>query len=126
MRAFAANPQDEAAVATLRGNYSYVGKIGTTCVATMISGGHAQNALPQRATANINCRIFPGHTKEAIAAELASVIGIPEVKITDVTGEDSISAPASPMRPDFVAAAQKAMHLINPGLPIFPSQASAA
>jgi carboxypeptidase PM20D1 len=126
MRAFAANPQDEAAVATLRGNYSYVGKIGTTCVPTMISGGHAQNALPQRATANINCRIFPGHSKEAIAAELASVIGMPEVKISDVTGEDSISAPASPMRPDFVKAAEKAMHRINPGLPIFPSQASGA
>ena len=126
MRAFAANPQDEAAIATLRGNYSYVGKIGTTCVPTMITGGHAQNALPQRATANINCRIFPGHSKESIAAELHSAIGMPEVKITDVTGEDSISAPASPMRPDFVAATQKAMHLINPGLPIFPSQASGA
>ena len=126
MRAFAANPDDAAAAATLRASPSYVGKIGTTCVATMINGGHAQNALPQRATANINCRIFPGHSKESIAAELQSAIGMPEVKITDVTGEDSISAPASPMRPDFVGAVEKAMHLINPGLPIFPSQASGA
>ncbi len=126
MRAFAANPQDEAAVAALRGNYSTVGKIGTTCVPTMITGGHAQNALPQRATANINCRIFPGHSKEAIAAELRAAIGDPDIKLSDVTGEDSISAPASPMRADFVAATQKAMHLINPGLPIFPSQASGA
>ena len=126
MRAFAANPQDQAAVSTLRGNYSYVGKIGTTCVPTMIDGGHAQNALPQRAVANINCRIFPGHSKMSIAAELTAAIGMPEVKLSDVTGEDSISAPASPMRPDFIAAAEKAMHLINPGLPIFPSQASGA
>ena len=126
MRAFAANPDDEAAAAALRGSPTYVGKIGTTCVATMISGGHAQNALPQRATANINCRIFPGHSKEAIAAELNGVIGNQAVKLSDVTGEDSISAPASPMRPDFVNAAEKAMHLINPGLAIFPSQASGA
>ena len=126
MRAFAANPADEAAAATLRGSSSYVGKIGTTCVATMISGGHAQNALPQRATANINCRIFPGHSKEAIAAELRSAIGMPEIKLSDVTGEDSIAAPASPMRPDFVKAVEKAMHLVNPGLPIFPSQSSGA
>ena len=126
MRAFAADPADAAAATTLRGSSSYVGKTGTTCVPTMISGGHAQNALPQRATANINCRIFPGHSKEAIAGELRSAIGMPDVKISDVTGEDSISAPASPMRPDFVKAAEKAMHLVNPGLPIFPSQASGA
>ena len=126
MRAFAANPNDTEAAATLRASPTYVGKIGTTCVATMISGGHAQNALPQRATANINCRIFPGHSREEIAAELERVVALPAVKISDATGEDSIAAPASPMRPDFVKAAEKAMHLINPGLPIFPSQASGA
>ena len=126
MRAFAANPADQAAAATLRASSSYVGKIGTTCVPTMISGGHAQNALPQRASANVNCRIFPGHSREAIAAELQTAIGMPEVKLSDVTGGDSVSAPASPMRPDFTAAVQKAIHLIHPGLPIFPSQASGA
>lgn len=126
MRAFAANPADEAAIATLRSSPSYVGKIGTTCVATMISGGHAQNALPQRATANINCRIFPGHSREEVRQELERVIGDPAVKVTATSGEDSIAAPASPMRPDFTAAVEKAMHLVNPGLPIFPSQASGA
>ncbi len=126
MRAFAANPNDEAAAAALRGSISYVGMIGTTCVATMVGGGHAQNALPQRATANVNCRIFPGHTREDIRQELERVIGMPVVKVTATTGEDSIAAPASPMRPDFVNAAEKAMHRINPGLPIFPSQASGA
>jgi acetylornithine deacetylase/succinyl-diaminopimelate desuccinylase-like protein len=126
MRAFAANPNDEVAAATLRASPSYVGKIGTTCVATMISGGHAQNALPQRATANINCRVFPGQSREEIRQNLEQVIGMPDVKVTATSGEDSISAPASPMRPDFTAAVEKAMHLINPGLPIFPSQASGA
>lgn len=126
MRAFAANKDDEAAAATLRASPSYVGKIGTTCVASLIEGGHAQNALPQRATANINCRVFPGHSREEIRTALEQVIGMPVVKVTAVSGEDSISSPASPMRPDFVGAVEKAMHLINPGLPIFPSQASGA
>ncbi len=126
MRAFAANPGDEAAVAVLRANPAYVGKTGTTCVATLLSGGHAQNALPQRATANINCRVFPGHTREEIRQELAQVIGMPMVKVTATSGEDSISSPASPMRPDFVAAAEKAVRLSYPGLPVIPSQASGA
>jgi carboxypeptidase PM20D1 len=126
MRAFAANPADQAAIATLRANYATVGKIGTTCVATMIQGGHAQNALPQRATANINCRIFPGHSREEIQAELARAINMPEVRITDVTGEDAVSSPASPMRPDFLNAATRAIRLAYPGVPIFPSQASGA
>lgn len=126
MRAFAANPNDEAAAATLRASPSYVGKIGTTCVATMINGGHAQNALPQRATANINCRVFPGHNREEIRQQLVQIIGMPMVTVTATSGEDSISAPASPMRPDFIAAVEKAMHGINPGLAIFPSQASGA
>jgi len=66
MRAFATDPTDEKAIAALRADPATVGKIGTTCVATMISGGHARNALPQRATANINCRIFPGHPRAQI------------------------------------------------------------
>lgn len=126
MRAFAADPNDAAAAAMLRGTISYVGMTGTTCVPTMLSGGHAQNALPQRATANINCRIFPGHSREEVRQELERAIGMPVVKVTAISGEDSIAAPASPMRPDFVSAAETAMHRINPGLAIFPSQASGA
>jgi len=126
MRAFAANPEDGEAAATLRASPSYVGKIGTTCVPTLLSGGHAQNALPQRATANINCRVFPGHSREEIRQQLEAVIAMPAVKVTAISGEDSISSPASPMRPDFIGAVEKAMHAVNPGLPIFPSQASGA
>lgn len=125
MRAFAANPQDEAAIAVLRANPAYVGKIGTTCVPTMVSGGHALNALPQRATANINCRIFPGHKPADIMAELASVANVPEVKFSDVT-EGSVATPASPMRADLIGAVTKAMAASYPGVPVFPSQASGA
>ncbi|MBB4613533.1 M20/M25/M40 family metallo-hydrolase [Novosphingobium taihuense] len=125
MRAFAANPADDKALATLRADPSMVGKVGTTCVPTMLGGGHAENALPQRAFANINCRIFPGHSKEDIMAELAGVIGDPSVKISDVTA-GSVATPASPVRPDVVAAVSKAMNKAYPGVPLIPSQASGA
>ena len=125
MRAFAANPADASAIATLSANPSMIGKIGTTCVATMISGGHALNALPQRATANINCRIFPGHPRGAIMATLKTVVADPAIVLTDVT-EGSVATDASPMRPDFVAAVTKAMNAVYPGVPVFPSMASGA
>ena len=110
MRAFAADPTDEQAIATLPPIPATVGKIGTTCVATMINGGHALNALPQRATANINCRIFPGHKPAEIMAELKRVAADPAVTFKDVT-EGSVANDASPLRPDFVAAVTKAMHI---------------
>lgn len=126
MRAFAADKDNRQALATLRANPAYVGKTGTTCVATMVNAGHAQNALPQRARANINCRIFPGHSREEIRAVLEKVGGVPQMTVKDVTGEDSISSPASPIRADFVTATTKAMHAIYPGLPIIPTQSSGA
>jgi carboxypeptidase PM20D1 len=125
MAAFAANPADPKAIATLTANPQTIGKIGTTCVTTMINGGHALNALPQRATANINCRIFPGHKPAEILAELLRVADDPAVKGKDVT-EGSVANDASPMRSDFVAAVKKAMAKIYPGVPVFPSMASGA
>lgn len=126
MRAFAANPADEDAAAVLRADPAQVGKISTTCVPTMVQGGHAQNALPQSVTANINCRIFPGHSREEIRQELERVVGMPNVKIVDVTGDESTASPASPLRPDFVAAVNKAMGKAHPGIPVVPVQASGA
>lgn len=125
MRAFAANPADPKAIATLASDPAHVGQIGTTCVATMVSGGHAVNALPQRATANINCRIFPGHKPADIMAELARVAGDPAVSFKDVT-EGSVANDASPVRPDFVKAVEAAMAQVYPGLAVFPAQASGA
>jgi acetylornithine deacetylase/succinyl-diaminopimelate desuccinylase-like protein len=125
MRAFAADPTDQSAIAVLRADPSYVGEIGTTCVATMISGGHALNALPQRATANINCRIFPGHKPADIMAQLRGVVAEPAVSFKDVT-VGTVATDASPMRPDFIAAVTKAMADVYPGVPVFPSQSSGA
>ena len=125
MRAFASNPADRNAIAALAANPAMVGKIGTTCVATMISGGHALNALPQRAEANVNCRIFPGHNPASIMAELKTVAAEPALQIQDVT-QGSVATDASPARPDFVAAITKAMGDVYPGVPVFPAMASGA
>ncbi len=125
MRAFAANPADKDAVATLSADPLLASKIATTCVATMIGGGHAINALPQRATANINCRIFPGHARAEIMAELSRVMADPGVSLKDVTN-GAVDSPASPLRPDFLAAASKAIRAVYPGIPIVPSMALGA
>ncbi|MEE4145417.1 MAG: M20/M25/M40 family metallo-hydrolase, partial [Halieaceae bacterium] len=126
LKAFIDDPGNEAALDVLRNNPYYVGQIGTTCVVTMVNGGHAENALPQRATANVNCRIFPGHSREEIRSELTQVIGDPQVTIDDITGGDSIESPASPMRDDFLQAARKAVTAAWGEVPIIPHQAVSA
>jgi carboxypeptidase PM20D1 len=125
MRAFAADPTDKQAIAVLTANPAMIGKIGTTCVVTMIDGGHALNALPQHAAANINCRIFPGHARADIMAELERVAAEPAVSFKDVS-EGSVATAASPMRPDFIAAVNEAMAKVYPGVPVFPAMASGA
>ena len=125
MKRFVADPGDEGAIAVLRDNPSQVGRIGTTCVTTMISGGHALNALPQRATANINCRIFPGHPPAEIMAELNRVAADPSVQFKDVS-LGSVVTDASPIRVDLVAAVTKAIHIGYPGVPVFPSMSAGA
>ena len=125
MRAFAADPTDAAAIATLRANPSTVGRIGTTCVATMIKGGHALNALPQSVTADVNCRIFPGHPRAEIMAELQKVAGDSGVKFKDIS-QGSVATEASPLRADLVAAVTKAIHIGYPGVPVFPTMSAGA
>ena len=125
MRAFAADPTDPKAIATLTANPSTIGKIGTTCVVTMINGGHALNALPQRASASINCRIFPGHPRAQIMEELQRVAADPAVKFRDIS-EGSVATDASPLRPDVAAAITRALHASYPGVPVFPSMSAGA
>ncbi|QEH95306.1 M20/M25/M40 family metallo-hydrolase [Gluconobacter thailandicus] len=125
MKAFAANPSDEKAIRTLSADPAFVGRIGTTCVVTMIEGGHALNALPQRATANINCRIFPGHPRAAMMEELRQAAHDPGMTIEDAT-EGSVETAASPMRPDVVQAIEHGMHVAYPGVPVFAAMSSGA
>ena len=126
MKAFAADPTDAEAIAVLRDDLIMNGVIGTTCVPTMVEGGHAPNALPQRATAIVNCRVFPGHDNAEIQAELERVAATPEVTFTDVTGDTSTASPPSPLRPEFVAAFEKAVRAAWGDVPVYPAQSSGA
>ncbi len=126
MRAFAVDPANKAAIAVLRNDPAMIGKIGTTCVPTMVEGGHAMNALPQRATAIVNCRIFPGHPKEEIRAELERVAEQPGLTVTEINPEYVVDAPASPFDREFVDAATRAVHAAFGEVPIIASQTSGA
>ena len=126
MRAFAADPTDKAAIAVLRTAPSTVGIIGTTCVPTMVDAGHALNALPQRATGYVNCRIFPGHAKADIIAELKAVADEPALTIEEINPEYVVEAPASPYDKAFVDAATRAIHAAFGEVPIIASQSSGA
>jgi acetylornithine deacetylase/succinyl-diaminopimelate desuccinylase-like protein len=98
---------------------SWNGTLRTTCVATMLDGGHAPNALPQRAGANINCRIFPGVSGEAVRAELAATINDPAISVT-MTSPDEPAAAAPPLSPKIVGPAEKLMNEMWPGVPVLP------
>ena len=125
MTAFVANPKDEAAIALLSAEPEYVGQVRTTCVATMMTGGHAPNALPQKATATVNCRIFPGTPSEEVRKTLETVMADPEATI--VRNDDgSVDSPASPLRADVTAAVTRSIHKLYPGLAIVPSMSAGA
>jgi acetylornithine deacetylase/succinyl-diaminopimelate desuccinylase-like protein len=123
MRRFAADPHDTAAADVLSENPSYVGMLRTTCIPTMLKAGHAENALPQAATATVNCRIFPGVKVEEVKAQLQTLAG-PGVSITTL-GKPAASD-ASPLRPDVMEAVTKAVHARHPGVPVSPYQESGA
>ncbi|GGE10525.1 peptidase M20 [Polymorphobacter glacialis] len=124
MLAFAKNPSDAAAIATLSAAPGGIGQIATTCVPTMITGGHAPNALPQKAELTINCRIFPGFTVAAVTQELRALISDPAIKIEAVL--EWPSPPPSPLRGDIMAAVGKAVSANRPGVAVTPVMDSGA
>lgn len=124
MTRFADNPKDKAAGDLLASYPEHVGTIGTTCVATMLSGGHALNALPQSASVDVNCRIFPGTSPEAVRTTLEKAIGNPKAKVERL--EQTPSSDASPLREDVMAALRKAIDRRYPGLPIIPEMSAGA
>jgi acetylornithine deacetylase/succinyl-diaminopimelate desuccinylase-like protein len=126
IRAWLANPNDGAAADAIEANPLEVGLTQTRCVATMLSGGHADNALPQSATATVNCRIFPGVPPTAIQAELQKLVG-PKVEVKPDPNFIGQSTPASPVRPDVVNAVTTAIQALNgPGMTVFPMMSAGA
>ncbi|HEX5378307.1 MAG TPA: M20/M25/M40 family metallo-hydrolase [Phenylobacterium sp.] len=119
MRAVVANPADAAAVAVLDKDANWHAMLRTTCVATMLQAGHATNALPQRARANVNCRIFPGVSREEVRLTLVKLADDPEVSIT----VPEVRGPSSPP-PPLTAAVLKPVETVTqqmwPGVPVIP------
>jgi acetylornithine deacetylase/succinyl-diaminopimelate desuccinylase-like protein len=120
---FAAHPGDPAAAAVLARNPALVGRTRTTCVPTMLRGGHADNALPQSATATVNCRVFPGTSAAEVRDTLQRVVGS---KIEVKTVFEPLVGPPSPLRDDVLAAVTRAVHATHPGVPIVPDMAAYA
>src|SRR5215469_8357906 len=104
MVALSKNPDDKAAEAIVSRDRSYHSMLRTTCVATLLSGGHAENALPQRATANVNCCIFPGETVEGTQAALVAAIDDPRMKVTPAHARGPIAQPP-PLDPKIMGPA---------------------
>ncbi|HEX6155928.1 MAG TPA: M20/M25/M40 family metallo-hydrolase, partial [Burkholderiales bacterium] len=123
MKKFAENPRDEAAAKVLAANPGTIGQTRTTCVATMLDGGHAENALPQRASANVNCRVFPGVKIGEVRDTLAKVVG----EGVEVAIKSSpLSSDPSPLRRDVFDTVARVVRKFYPGVPVVPYQGSGA
>jgi acetylornithine deacetylase/succinyl-diaminopimelate desuccinylase-like protein len=120
MTAFAKNPADTKAIATLAKDPRYNATLRTTCVATLVNAGHATNALPQRATANVNCRIYPGTTTEQVRDRLQQLVADPQVKVTAQRARNEPTKAPPPLTPalmqPIIAEAAKRW----PSVPVIP------
>ena len=133
MKAVAKERPDPAAVRRLSENAYYNSLLHTTCVATMLSGGHAPNALPQTARANVNCRIFPGEDPQEILKTLQRVANDPKVKTSIVAQTDPagkvvpvVPVPPSPLLPEVTKGMEKTLSSMWPGIPVVATMSTGA
>ncbi|HEY5544802.1 MAG TPA: M20/M25/M40 family metallo-hydrolase [Gemmatimonadaceae bacterium] len=124
MRAIVANPAAAAAAATLSADPRFNSQLRTSCVSTMLEGGHATNALPQRARANVNCRILPDETPEQVRAVLERVVGDTGVKIT--FQGSATNSPPSPLTPALMSEIERVTKEMWPGVPVIPTMSTGA
>jgi acetylornithine deacetylase/succinyl-diaminopimelate desuccinylase-like protein len=134
MLAITKNPPDMDAVARLSKDPTDHSMLRTTCVATRLSGGHANNALPQRAQANVNCRILPGHSAEEVRQDIIKVLANPKITVQYVGDDGEVSDAASdrkgfpppPLRPEVMKPLQQLVNEYWPGLQIVPTMSIGA
>ncbi|MFL5295630.1 MAG: M20/M25/M40 family metallo-hydrolase [Phenylobacterium sp.] len=126
MTALVANPADARADALLSRDPSINNILRTTCVATMLNAGHAQNALPQRATATVNCRIFPGETREHVREALVRAVADPGVKVSPLDSARAESEAPVPLTPQVMGPIEKLTAQMWPGVPVVPTLLAAA
>jgi len=134
MQAILKNPPDQAAIDRLSKDATDHSKLRTTCVATRLEAGHANNALPQMARANVNCRIAPGHSAEDIRQKLVEIVDDPKITVRyvgaigEVTehGSERQSYAPPPLRPDVFEPLEKVVAQMWPGLPVVPTMSTGA
>jgi acetylornithine deacetylase/succinyl-diaminopimelate desuccinylase-like protein len=133
LKAVSRQPPDSAAVQRLSANPYFNSLLHTTCVATMLSAGHAPNALPQTARANVNCRIFPGEDPQEVLHSLERVANDPKVKVSVVSqvGPDGkatpvVAVPPSPLLPELTQAMEKTLSAAWPGIPYVTTMSTGA
>lgn len=127
MRALAANPSDTEAAATLSRDPRFASMLRTSCVATRLSGGHAYNALPQRATANINCRVVPTSSFEETRAALVRAIADTGIRIDyTIVPNGKFGAKVTPVDPELLAAVTSLTKQMWGDIPVIPTMSTGA
>ena len=134
IKAMLKNPPDEAAIARLSQDPVDNSTLHTTCVATRLDAGHANNALPQRAEAIVNCRILPGHSSEEVRQDLVRLLADPKINVRYVGAIGEVTDKASsresyappPLRPDVFQPLEKIASEMWPGAPVIPDMATGA
>jgi acetylornithine deacetylase/succinyl-diaminopimelate desuccinylase-like protein len=124
MRGILNDPPDPAAAAYLSRTPFYNSRLRTTCVATLLDGGHAENALPQRAQATVNCRVLPGESVDVVQDTLRTIIGDAEVTITPV--QVALISPPSPLTPELLSVIESITEEMWPGVPVVPMMSTGA
>lgn len=118
------NPPDPAAIALLSRTPFYNSRLRTTCVATMLEGGHAENALPQRAQATVNCRVLPGESIDSVQKTLETVIGDDQVVISRINNANP--SPPSPLTAEVLGPIEEITEAMWPGVPVLPMMSTGA
>ncbi len=123
IKALLANPADKSADAIVSKDPTFHSTLRTTCVATMLEAGHAMNALPQRARAVVNCRIFPGISPDAVQAELEKLVADPSVTITKIPPVRPVAVPPA-LSAKILGPAEKLAAKYFPGVPLVPTMST--
>ncbi|HKT69058.1 MAG TPA: M20/M25/M40 family metallo-hydrolase [Terriglobales bacterium] len=134
MKAILQTPPDQAAIARLSEDTVFNATMRTTCVATRLDAGHANNALPQTAMANVNCRILPGHSREEVRQQLVKIFADPKVEVRYVANDgqvmdrapEKLGNPPVQLRPDVMQTLDKIVAEMWPGTPVIPTMSTGA
>jgi acetylornithine deacetylase/succinyl-diaminopimelate desuccinylase-like protein len=119
MKRLVSDPTDVKATEALSQDPRLNAMLRTTCVATLVDAGHASNALPQRARANVNCRVFPGVAVEAVRQTLITIVADPQISVTTVEPSDPVVRPP-PLTAEIMKPIERATHQIYPGIEVVP------